>query len=61
MKDKKNDILNLLKKNERLSTTKIAYLIKASNPRTIILLRELVMENKVKMNKEIMGFSWSLK
>ena len=60
MKDKKQMILNLLKKG-KLSTTKIAIGIKASSPRTNELLEELKKEKKVKQNREMMGISWSLK
>jgi hypothetical protein len=61
MEDKKQLILNLLKKGERLSTNKIASMIKSNYYRTIDLLNELEKEKKVKQNKELMGISWSLK
>ena len=61
MKDKKQMILNLLKKEEKIATTKISTLIKASYQRTIQLLDELKKEKKIKQNKELMGISWSLK
>jgi len=60
MKNKKQDILSLLKKEERLSTNKISFKIKASYSRTLELLEELKKEKKVKQNKELMGISWSL-
>lgn len=61
MEDKKQTILKALQKNKKLSTNKIAFLIKSNHPRAFELLEELKKEKKVKQNKEMMGISWSLK
>jgi hypothetical protein len=61
MIDKKQMILNTLKRERKLSTTKIAFYIKASHPRALELLEELKKEKSIKQNREMMGISWSLK
>ena len=61
MEEKKELILKFLKEEKKLSTNKIAMLIKSNHPRAFELLEELRKEGKVNINKELMGISWSLK
>lgn len=61
MKDKKEIILKLLKKEGRMSTNRISSLIKSSFPRALELLVELEKEKKVKKIEETMSTYWELK
>lgn len=61
MKNKKEQIINLLKRGERIPTKTIARSIKSNYPRALTLLTELKREGKVKSFKEMRGVSWSLK
>jgi len=60
MKNKKELIIELLRKEKKIPTSKIALGIKANYQRTVELLGELKREKKVKLNREMMGVSWSL-
>jgi len=62
MKNKKEQIINLLRYDKRLSlsTNKIASTIKSNYYRTLELLNELKKEKKIKQYKELMGISWGL-
>lgn len=59
-KDKKELIVQFLKKEGELSTSKIASLISANNYRTEKLLNELKKEGKVKNNLTKQGMRWRL-
>jgi heme oxygenase len=60
MKDKEKQIINELNKVKKLSTTKIASIIKSNYERALELLTNLKKKKIVKQNKELMGVSWSL-
>lgn len=60
-KNKKDMIIELLRKEKKLSTSRISALIRASYPRAVELLNQLKKEKKVKINREMMGLSWSLR
>lgn len=60
MKDKKEKILELLKKEGELSTSRISYAISSNQYRTEELLVELKKEGKVEKRQGKSGVYWKL-
>jgi len=61
MKDKKIMILNLLKKEKELSTSKIGYKISSNHYKTEEILGQLEREKKIKKRQGKNGIYWSLR
>lgn len=61
MKDKKRDILKIIKKGDEFSTSKIAYIINANYNRAEELLEELKKEKRVVNIQKKSGVFWRLK
>jgi len=60
MKDKKEEILKLLKKEGELSTSKIAYAISSNQYRTEELLEGLGKERKIEKRQGKSGVYWRI-
>jgi len=61
MKDKKKEIIKLLRKESELSTSRIAFMINSNYWRTERLLWELKEDKKVIRKQGKSGVYWSLK
>ena len=61
MKNKEEIILNLLKNENEISTSKIAYNISSNQYKTEEILKELKKQEKIKRRQSKRGVYWSLK